>query len=380
MPRPSSLKNCRSSLILLAAAVSMLVFSGCAAMPFLNGPQRKSAVSKSGIATPYQDYSGVVHIHTFYSHHSTGSFDEVARAAEKVHVDFAIISDHDTLRWREEKKEGLVNGVLMLIGTEVSSPAGHLVVLGTEKEIDRRQDSRKILEEIHKAKASSFIAHAEWQVNPWTDWTLAPSVTGMEIYNLPAAMYARGLSKMFLKTLLFPPVLMMRSYLHRPDNLLKKWDHILAERKFVGIGSVDAHQRFRLLGKSLDSYETMFRVVQTHALAPGLSRKEILEAFGRGHVYVGFDIVKPVRNFLFVAETPKKRLIMGDKIRFSADLKLRVALPETADIHVLKNGTLWKSVQGNYWESAPEGPGVYRVEVYFEDKLWILSNPIYVIK
>ncbi len=369
----------RCSTGVLVLAVFVLFLPGCALVPFPRLPQTKVVYPAHKLHVRYKDFSGVIHVHTYYSQGtSTGSFDEVLSAARKAQVDFVIITDHDTLAWLREKEERLYGNVLMMVGTELSTQAGHLSVFGIKKEIYGRQDPVRVLSEIQKAKAPSFINHAQLKVNPWTNWSLVPSITGMEIFNLAEAIYDDGMLKIGFKSLVYTSDGLMRSYLDRPDALLQLWDKVLTERKFVGIGATDAHQRYRFLGKALDSYETMFRTVQTHALANDLSRQAILGAFQKGHVYVGFDIVKPVRNFIFMGETSKELVIMGDVVKYKADLELRVSLPGQGDIHVLKDGKVWQTAQGSYWESRAEGPGIYRVEVYSHNKLWILSNPIYV--
>lgn len=349
-------------------------------MPFLSHPHAKAVSRKPGPLSQYKDYTGIIHVHTAYSYHSTGSFEEVADAAKRADADFVVITNHNNLGGLAEKKEGFYGNVLMLIGAELDTPTGHLAVFGIQKEIDPRQDTKKILKEIKKAGASAFICHPDLKLNPWTDWSLIPFARGIEIYNLPAAMVENGVLKMGLKALVLSPHFFMSTFLNRPDAALKRWDEILAKRRFVGIGSVDAHQRFRIFGRPIDGYNAMFEVVQTHALAADLSRQAIFDALHKGHVYVGFDLVEPVRNFLFMAETPKKAVIMGDEINDSEDLRLRVFLPREADIHVLKDGKLWKRAKGNSWESQAAGPGVYRVEVYLKNKFWIFSNPIYVRK
>ena len=362
--------------------VFVLVLSGCAAMPFLNSHRAPNTVnSKTGRPlVPYKDYSGIVHVHTSYSHHSTGRFEEVAEAAQKAQADFVIVTDHDNLRGLSERKEGMYGNVLMLIGTELSTPAGHLGVFGVQKEINARHETVKVLKEVRRAGASSFICHPYWDQNPWTDWSVVPFVRGMEIFNLPAAMVEQGVFRVGLKALILSPHLFMRSFLDRPDAALKKWDEILAKRRFVGIGSVDAHQRFRMFGQPIDGYNAMFEGVQTHALAASLSKETIFDAFQKGHVYVGFDLVSPVRDFLFIAQTRKKTVIMGDEINDSEDLQLRVFLPAKGKIRLLKDGKFWMTAKADSWTGKADGPGVYRVEVYLDGKPWVFSNPVYVRK
>lgn len=359
----------------------IFLLQGCAAMPFSHRAYQETFDERSGLPEGIQDYSGVFHVHTFHSHDSTGSFEAAARAAQKVNADFVVITDHDSLIGLYDKKEGFYGKVLLLIGTELTTLAGHLGVIGVDKEINPNQGVAEILQEVEAAGAASFICHAHLKLNPWTDWTVTDHVTGMEVFNLPATIYEVGFLKTSLKSLFLFPHSFMNTFVNRPDVLLQEWDQVLAKRPFVGIASVDAHERYHLLGWTLDSYETMFEVVQTHVYAEDLSKKAIFEAFKKGHVYIGFDIVKPIRNFLFSAHSELKNetVMMGDEIKFESALKLRITpLSDQAEIHVMKDGKLWRSTVGNTWDGFAEGPGVYRVEVYLKNKLWILSNPIYV--
>jgi hypothetical protein len=361
-------------------AIAISIFSGCAALPFLDFPQKKAAAFKPDIQIPYQDFSGIIHVHTSYSQNSTGSFEEVARAAQKTNLDFVIVTDHNTLGGLRDNKEGFYDKTLILVGSELTSPGGHIAVMDINKEVAMDQAHKAIVKEVQAAGAISFICHPNLERQPWRDWSLVSAMTGMEIYNLPTAAYEDGTVKLGLKTLFFPPRLFFRSFLKRPDDVLARWDEVLRERRFVGIAGVDAHEKYRIFGAPLDSYTSMFKVAQTHVWAHELSKKDVYEAIRSGHVYVGFDLVKPVRNFLFMAETSDEQAIMGDMIKYRDNLKLRVFLPEEAEIHILKDGELWKAANGKALDALPDGPGVYRVEIYLNKKLWILSNPIYVVK
>jgi hypothetical protein len=356
----------------------LFVFSGCAMMPFARGPKIKERHPPPPIKIPYHDYSGAIHVHTYFSPGLSGQFEEVLRVAGQADLDFVVVTDHEKMYGLHEKKEGLYGNVLILIGAELTTSGGHLVVMGLEKDVDENQKPEKILEDVRKAKGLAFIGHGDSRRYPWLDWSLAPLATGMEIYNLSAAVYEKGYFRIGLKFLTYPRKSFMRSYIGREYAWMKRWDENLAQRPFVGIASVDAHEKYHLLGKTLDSYDAMFKVVQTHVWARDLSKQAIYDALRQGHAYIGFDIVKPVRNFLFIAETPRRKKLMGDSVRFQDGLKLKVFMADEGDIRVMKDGRLWKAVSGTRWEASPEGPGVYRVEVYLKNKLWIVSNPIYV--
>lgn len=368
-----TLKTKHSIVILFA-----LIFSGCAAMPFGGLPKAAEVYPVPGFPTPYKDYKGVLHIHTRYSSTSTGSFEEVADAAQEAGLDFVVVTDHNTLAPARDKKEGLYGKTLVLAGTEVTGAGDHFEIFGVRDDTDLKQPKMELLEDVQDQKGAAFACHADFSRSPWKDRTLASKLTGMEIYNLGVTIGQQNLFWVGVKSLFYPRKYFIRSLLKRPETLLGEWDKILAGQTFVGVAGSDAHERYRVFGTAVDSYVLMFTIVQTHVLAKDSSKEALLEAFRKGRSYIGFDAVKPVRNFLFMAETPKKRAVMGDRIKYREGLLLRVFLPEDGNIHVLKDGKLWQTAKGKNWSFAVEGPGVYRVEVYDNGKIWILSNPIYV--
>lgn len=347
-------------------------------MPFWGLPKAKEIYPSPGFSTPYRDYKGILHVHTHYSATATGSFEDVAEAAREAGADFVIITDHNTLDPLRDKREGLYGKVLVLIGTEVTGEGGHLNIFGVRDDTDLGRAPRELLKEVQKQQGAAFVCHADFSRSPWTDRTLTPWLTGMEIYNLPVAVHDQNLLWIGIKSIFYPRRYFIRSLLKRPETLLAEWDKILAGQSFVGVAGADAHEKFRVFGAALDSYSVMFKIAQTHVLAPDFSKEAIVGALQQGHSYVGFDAVKPVSNFLFMADTPEKLAVMGDRIKYSKALQLRIFLPEEGDMSVFKDGKLWETARGKDWLGKPEGPGVYRVEVYDDNKLWIISNPIYV--
>ena len=71
---------------------------------------------------------------------------------------------------------------------------------------------------------------------------------------------------------------------------------------------------------------------------------------------------------------------MGDTAEADKNVKLRVLLPgESAVVRLIRNGKLFDSVEGVEAEFVIEATGVYRVEVYLDEKAWIFSNHIRII-
>src|SRR5262249_3954519 len=75
----------------------------------------------------YVRVPGVVHVHTTLSD-GAATPDEVIAAARAAGLKFVVITDHNDLD--AKKWEGYHDGVLVIVGTEISTKAGHLLGLG----------------------------------------------------------------------------------------------------------------------------------------------------------------------------------------------------------------------------------------------------------
>jgi hypothetical protein len=354
-----------------------LLCSGCATFQFLDWSGKRPAFEAPAPDLGLHDYVGVFHVHSRHSHDSKGNLEEIVRAAQKAGAHFVVVTDHNTLQGLREGMDGLQGPTLVVVGDELSTRVGHLSVLGPREELDRDLDPAMLLQRVREESGLSFVAHGEAPRTPWKDWTLSP-LSGMEVYNLAGDIYEDGRLGVLLKLLFFPPRVFFKSILDNPRRYLARWDELLRSGKVVGLGAADAHQKVRIFGRALDGYGPPFKVVQTHVWAKDLSRESVLGAIEKGHVYVGFDLVSPVSNFVFLAESGDVTAIMGDEVTLAPETRLRVFLPKPGVIHLLKDGRLLQASEGRYLEASAPEPGVYRVEVYQGQRLWVLSNPIYV--
>jgi hypothetical protein len=75
--------------------------------------------------------AGVVHVHTTLSD-GGGTPEEVIRAARATGLAFLGITDHNNLD--AKPFEGYRDGVLVLVGSELSTPVGHLLGLGLDRD------------------------------------------------------------------------------------------------------------------------------------------------------------------------------------------------------------------------------------------------------
>src|SRR3954451_5701740 len=106
------------------------------------------------------DLACVVHLHSLYSD-GTGTVPEIARAARASDVDVVLLTDHDTLEARDRGEEGWQDGVLVLVGEEVSPRReNHYLAFGVEQPIDHRGlGPQEIVQRVEGAGGFGFLAH-----------------------------------------------------------------------------------------------------------------------------------------------------------------------------------------------------------------------------
>ncbi len=333
----------------------------------------------------WQDYKGVIHVHSRYSDGS-GSLSRIIGAANKAGLDYCIITDHHTLRHKEEGAEGWHNGTLTLVGEEISPPTNHYLALGIEKVIDSEDGTpQNYVNEVNRQGGLGFILHPAskgkrslgLKERPWTAWEVK-NFTGLELWSY---MYD-WLEPVNLLTLPYY-VLRPEKAISGPDKeSLRKWDELTQERRVVAIGSVDAHAR-RVIPLGIFEvfpYEQVFLTIRTHILTSPFNfnlaedRRLLYSALRQGHSYISYDYLAPADGFKFETE----EAIMGDEVEFSPHLTLTASSPQTAHLKLIFNGQVIKETEGTSIQLKPQAPGVYRLEAYLKGKPWVFTNPIYV--
>ena len=346
---------------------------------------RPLAVSGAAPDDGFVRVPGVVHVHTTLSD-GGGTPDEVIAAARAAGLRFVIITDHNNLD--AKSVEGYHDGVLAIVGTEISTTAGHVLGLGIPDPVFRFSgDARDALDDVRDLGGYAFAAHPI-SARPdfaWSGWEL-PGPWGLELLNGDSQWRAAGWGRLAKAAALYAlnPRYALLGSLTPLDATLARWDALLARRDAAGIAGADAHSR-ATLGKGFaprfPSYQSVFALARNYVLLDkalsgdaATDSGAILAALARGRSYVGLDALAPADGFSFSASAGERRFTMGDTVAPGPDrVELQVSgrMPANADVRLLRDG-----------ESAPRvaGPGVYRAEVRIPgwDVPWILSNPIYV--
>src|SRR3954447_2000794 len=224
------------------------------------------------------DLAGVLHVHSTYSD-GTGTVPEIARAARANGLDFLLLTDHDTLAARDQGEEGWRDGVLVLVGEEVSPwHENHYLAFGLDRPIDHHGLSpQQIVDRVNDAGGFGFLSHPfskgserfrrGGQGMPWRDLE-CQGYTGVELWSFVTDTAERVNSVRELLRFIAAPG---RFLDHPPRRNLQLWDEICRARRCVALGGIDAHQvGVRVRGHvplRLMAYKRSFRYLRTHLLA-----------------------------------------------------------------------------------------------------------------
>jgi hypothetical protein len=346
---------------------------------------------------PVHDVSCVAHIHSTYSD-GRATVTEIVEAARAAGRDVVLLTDHDTLEARRQGWEGWHDGVLLLVGTEISPRAGHLLAFGIDQEIEhggRTED--ELIEAVAAAGGICFAAHPFSEgsristkigrPHPWGALE-HPSLTGVELWSLQtdAAEAWRG-PREAIRFLRDPEA----EITGPPSRNLRAWDELCRGRRTVAIGGLDAHEpglRIRSHVRTPMPHRRYFGLLGTHALLPdpfsgdtARDRRAVYEALARGHCYLALDQLATTSGFAFWAQRGDRPTLLGGEITGNG-WTLHATTPVEADIGLFRDGTeVARERTGGLSLDAP-APGAYRVEARLDfrgrSRSWIISNPIYV--
>ncbi|HEX8475702.1 MAG TPA: hypothetical protein VF666_16885 [Pyrinomonadaceae bacterium] len=366
--------------------------------------QRATTPATTDGQDAYADYHGVMHVHSSLGGHSTGTFDEIVRAAKHNGLAFVVMTEHPSkhVKTSETTLKGVHDGVLFVAGSEIN-PEGEdrlLVVPGIEPTETNTTTPSVVTNAKSDGGRLVFVAYPE-QLRSWelTDYD------GIEVYNLFTNSKRINYALLFFDGLWSYwsyPHLLFATFYERPAAQLAKWDELMSKtgRPLVAVAGNDAHQNVgfslqhqtgeRVLQLQLDPYERSFQVVRTHVLIEKqqtLTTEALLSSLARGHSYIAFDLFCEASGFRFTAENGAERRVMGDEIALGSDgVRLKVTTPVRSRMLFLRDGQIIDEARdATEKELTTNQKGVYRVEVYLDQlgepvrrQPWIISNPIYV--
>jgi hypothetical protein len=347
----------------------------------------------------YIERAGNLHVHTTYSDGS-GTYVDVAEAAERASLDFVIVTDHNAYHPEEQ---GWYGNVLMLAGEEVNcegAKENHLLVYDAGEDLGALQcDTDELLGVVRHRDTLSFIAHPfehsgaytdEPEID-WTRWDLE-GYTGLEVWNYMSEFksYLTEPATALLYAV-WPRLAIRGPY---PETLAR-WDELAAQRRTPGIGGADAHAGEYHLGplrRRIFGYRYLFGAVNTHLLVSddwtgnvAHDAALLYEALRHGRGFIGYEHLGRTRGFRFTAARRRHAgpaYTMGDEIPAGRTMRFHAQTPAPAHLRMILNGFCVAEATGTELIHESRTPGVYRVEAWrryaWRERMWILSNPIYI--
>ncbi|MFQ5789151.1 MAG: CehA/McbA family metallohydrolase [Acidobacteriota bacterium] len=346
---------------------------------------------------------GVLHVHSRYSD-GAGTVDDISAAARGAGLDFLVLTDHGHMEALRTEGEGYDQGVLRLVGTELSTEQGHILALDIPEPLFRfGSQTGDVLQAIAELGGFAIVAHpsARRANFAWTGWDL-PGYTGVELFNFFSGWRRqRGWRTAVASGLYFlSPRRALAVGLEWDGELLGRFDKLQARRKLVGWAGLDAHGRMPLLGGlelEWPGYRATFAMVRNHLILdeglngdPVHDRAEIYQALRQGRGYVAFDGLADASRFTFQARQGSRLWPMGSQVPFSSPpVRLEVAVdgPPGTGLVLLRDGELLASSSDPKLSVSVHRPGVYRAEARLaaryvpggREQPWIVANPIFIL-
>jgi hypothetical protein len=352
----------------------------------------------------FDEYAGVFHVHSSLGGHSTGTLEDIVRAAKNERLAFVLMTEHPSplLNTSEATLKGVHEGVLFVGGSElVASDGGRLFVLPGHNAPAQNPPLQELVTRAKSEGRLAVVGYPEEVSDPRLH-----GYDGVEVYNL----YTNA-KRINYATMLFDglwsywgrPELLFARFYERPDANLRRWDEANANgaRRIYALAGNDAHANVGLsfreqtgrevFGVKLDPYERSFRLVRNHVLLEKGTRLDagsLLAALRAGRSFVAFDLFGDSNGFRFTADNGAERRTLGEEIQLPAGgtVKLTARSPLKSRILFFRDGQMVLEVSDSALaELTADRRGVYRVEVYPErlgslltGKPWIISNPIFV--
>jgi len=332
-----------------------------------------------------KQYRGAIHIHTTYSDGS-GTPEEIIALAKQARLDFIVITDHDTLEPLHDGWQGYHDGVLVIVGVEISPQnRAHILAFGADdvKNYNHLTEA-ECLERISAQGGTAFVAHPEGayrrnlgiDLERWRLW-MHSGFSGIEVWS-----FMHDWIKGFRWFRLFDYHGRPLAKIAGPEpHLVALWDQLNIRRRVSGIAALDAHAK-QLLWMKFFPYEFLFNTTLTYVECAPLAGdadadiKTILDALVGARCFMAFEPYASARGFQFTGRGDGFLAGMGDRVSGAKVDSLVVEAPELCNIRLVRNGKIVDEVTTDHLEYGDPEPGAWRAEAWLEGFPWIFSNHI----
>jgi len=323
-------------------------------------------------STKTYKYTGAIHIHSKASDGS-GSIDEITKAAKKSGLSWIIITDHNVLG----SKEGIINGVYVIQGEEISPPDNnHYLALGITDTIEPSQNAVETIENVRNSGGFGFLAHPDecdnrknkYKPIKWVCENANPD--GVEIWNW-FSQFADNYDDSNIFRVVYSYIFRKKLITKPYRKTLNRWDkfNLDTEKIVPAIGGLDAHalkiKKF-LIPIKVFPYKFMFKTIVNQVLLTEplsgdfeTAKTQILTALKLGYnIIANVSVYKEIPEIFVTNEGDNKFL--------------NIKTTPKAEIFVYKDGEFFS----NSSHTKITEKGKYRVEIEIKGNGFAYSNPI----
>lgn len=350
-------------------------------------------------------WTGALHVHSELSGDASGSLEEIVAAAQAADLDFVVISEHTRAEGsRGRPRGGWYGDVLVVVGEEISTLAGHLIALDVPAHpYALGPTAGQAFRDLAELGARALIAHPDGGEESWTGgWSPAD---GAEVVSLYSALMRASEAGLLRAALAYPlnPMAATARLLRAPSAAIDQWNERTRlrdnrlPRRLAAVGGVDAHGpgAFGFPGYRAAFESLQMTVWLTEPPSPGAAGDRVIAsrlaealAEGRSAIVLAAQGARPA--FSWVARNGRGgQAAPGEVARYDRGpwtLWARLPAPGPWEARLLRDGEIVATGRESELLHVAEEPGTYRVEVVRTDlgspppgaPPWILSNPIYV--
>ena len=349
----------------------------------------------SGASPPRYAVRAVAHVHSTHSD-GTATVPELRRAVRAAGAEVLLLTDHDTLGARDACEDGWGDGVLVVVGHEVSPRHGHLLVFGTPEPIGHAgRDETAILDAVAGAGGFGIAAHPfstgsamsrrigrphGWSSSATRRWRGSRSGASRPTRRRAGASPAAA-----LRGLRHPEAAVLGG---PPPGHLERWDSIAAAGPRGGLGGQDGHAPGLRVGgrvRSILPHARWLPLVQTVLdLAAPLTGDDAADRA---------TVLRTLRAGATTVAVPPLGDPLGGRAAFStvprpggrgpaAGCRLEVDAPAATTVRLLRDGRVVLEADARDAPFAVDAPGLHRVELRRAGPdggaavPWLLPSPV----
>jgi hypothetical protein len=331
-------------------------------------------------------YHGVLHVHL--DGNGRPALDAILEAANAEGLDFVVVTEVGEARESLGDYTGWHGGVLVMASEEVYAPDGHFLAFETPFPIGEVRRAEHGIEEVRHQSGLVAGTHYHYRdvVRPAM---LAPplpfhDVDLVEIWSFMDEFLANVRGNRALQFQVRPE----RALIGPPLPVVRDWDAAQLDRPIPAFAGINAHVRKQPLleWRELFPYRASMRTLRTSVFCPEIPHNhsraadQIWKALRQGHSFMSNRTLGDPAGFDFRYLSRKgEQKVMGETARYAPGARVEVTLPQEAEVVIRVNSLplLWAT--GQKISFPAPSPGIYRVEVRLERRVWIFSNAIRVL-